>query len=293
MQKKRKWFGIKMILPAFLLMAVFLLYPLFTGISYSVTSYRLDRPGKTKLVFLENFIKILTSDSDFYESFGFTFIYAFGTVILAYLVGFAIALLLNQDVWGRGIFRALILLPWIISSSVTATNWKWLLNDRYGLINNFLLDIGVIDSPILFLAKPMLAKMTVIAIGAWKALPFMTIVILAGLQSVPGELYEAASIDGAGFWKRMKYVTLPEISGITTMCTTLQFIWNFNNFENIYLMTSGGPNSATYTLPIYIYQSAFARNKIAYASAIAVIILILMIIFTICRMRLQKGKRDV
>lgn len=289
-KKKNSRFGIVMIIPALALMTVLLLYPLIQGIFYAFTNYRFNRPGQRDFVFLDNFVKLITSDSKFYESFGFTLMYSIGVVVISYIIGFAIAMLLNQKVPGRGIFRALILLPWVISSSVTATNWKWLLNERYGIVNVILQQLHIIDKPILFLAKPELAKLTVIMIGAWKSLPFMTIVILAGLQSVSTELYEAASIDGAGFWKSLRYVTLPSIRGITTMCTTLQFIWTFNNFENIYLMTEGGPNDSTYTLPIYIYQTAFARSNISYAAAIAVAILILMIIFTVVRFRLQKRK---
>lgn len=289
-KNKNTRFGIAMIIPAFTAMIILLLYPLVQGIYYAFTNYRFNRPGQFDFVFLNNFVKLLTSDSKFYESFGFTLIYSVGVVLISYVIGFAIAMLLNQKIPGRGVFRALILLPWIISSSVTATNWKWLLNERYGIVNVVLQQLHIIEKPILFLAKPELAQLTVIIIGAWKSLPFMTIVILAGLQSVSTELYEASAIDGAGFWKSLRYVTLPSIRSITTMCTTLQFIWTFNNFENIYLMTEGGPNNSTYTLPIYIYQTAFARSNISYAAVIAVAILILMIIFTVVRFRLQKER---
>lgn len=289
-RRNKNIFGVKMVLPALTLMLILLIYPLIRGITYAFTNYRLDRPGQMKFVFLKNFISILSSDHRFYESLGFTLLYSVGVVLIAYVIGFGIALLLNQDVPGRGVFRALILLPWVISSSVTATNWKWLLNDTYGLINIVLQKIGLIDSPLLFLAKPGLARFTVIFIGAWKTLPFMTIVILAGIQSISSDLYESAAIDGAGFWQSVRYIIMPGIKGITVMCTTLQFIWTFNNFENIYLMTAGGPNDATFTLPIYIYQMAFERSRIAYAAAVAVIILVFMVIFSVVRFRLQKDE---
>lgn len=287
-KKNDQRFGIWMIMPAFILMILLLLYPVVQGIAYSFMDYRLNRPDKKGFVFLQNFIKLITTDDKFYNSFGFTLLNAIGVVLISYTIGFAIAMLLNQKVVGRGVFRALILLPWIISSSVTATNWKWILNERYGIVNIILQKTGIIDEPILFLARPENARLVVILLGAWKTLPFMTIVILAGLQSVSMDLYESAAIDGAGFLKSLRYITLPGIRKVTLMCTTLQFIWTFNNFENIYLLTEGGPNDATYILPVYIYQQAFARNNISYASAIAVTILILMIIFTIIRFRLQR-----
>lgn len=287
-RKNRNLFGVKMVLPSLVMMFVMFILAFIVGISYAFTNYRLDRPKKIDFVFLQNFIKILSSDHKFYEILGFTLLYSMGVVLIAYVVGFAIALLLNQDVPGRGLFRALILLPWVISSSVVAANWKWLLNDKYGFINVFLQQIGIIDKPILFLARPGLAQATVIFIGAWKTLPFMTIVILAGLQSISFDLYESAAIDGAGFWASLRYITMPGIRGITTMCTMLQFIWTFNNFENVYLMTAGGPNDATFTLPIYIYQLAFERSRIAYAAAVAVIVLICMAFFSAIRFRLEK-----
>lgn len=284
--------GVAMIMPALILMLLLLIYPLIQGISYSFTSYRFNRPNATAFIGFSNYVDIITSDHKFYSTLGFTFLNALGAVLISYAAGFAIALLLNKKLHGRGLFRAVILLPWVISSSVTATNWQWMLNDRHGIVNVFLEKIGAVEDPVLFLANPTLAKFTVIIVGAWKCLPFMTVVILAGLQSISPDLYEAASIDGAGFWRSLKNITLPGIRGVTTMCTTLQFIWNFNNFENIYLLTSGGPNESTFTLPIYIYFTAFARNKIAYASAMAVLVMVIMMVFALIRFRLQRNAEE-
>jgi len=287
-----KSLGYLMILPALFLMLLIQIYPLFTGISYSFQNYQLNRPKERGFIGFKNFIEILTSDEKFYSVLLFTFLNAFFVVLFSYVAGLVLALLLNRNIFGRGIFRAVVLLPWIISNSVSATNWTWLLNDQMGFINTSLKALGLIDQSILFLADMTLAKMTVIVVGAWKSTPFMMIVLLAGLQGIPKELYESASIDGAGFWKSLRHITLPSIRSVTTMCTTLMFIWTFNNFETIYLLTAGGPNEATFVLPIHIYYTSFYRSKIGYGSAIAVIVLIIMMIAALIRFRLQRAATD-
>lgn len=295
MKKKRfvnkdSGFGSRMILPAFLLICIFMMVPFVQGLAYSFTNYKFNRPGQMDFVFLDNFIKILTSDGKFWGSLWFTIVYAVSVVVISYVAGFGIALLLNMDIPFRGLFRSLILIPWIISSSVAATNWKWLLNERYGLINQVLQALHLVDSPVLFLSDTSIVRSVVIFIGAWKQLPFMTIVILAGLQSVSGSLYEAAEIDGAGFWKKLWYITIPSIRSVSTMAISLMFFWMLNNFENIYLMTYGGPNKTTYTLPIYIYDTAIGRNNISYAAAVAVLILLIMVAYTAVRSFLDKRR---
>lgn len=206
------------------------------------------------------------------------------------MIGLMLALLLNRDIKGRGFYRALVLLPWVVSNTVVAANFRWILNDRYGFINTTLQKLGLIEKPIQFLANMTNAKLTVIALGIWKTVPFMCIVILAALQAVPKDQYEAAAIDGAGYWKKLRYITLPAIRSVTVMATTLQFIWNFNNFEPIWLLTSGGPNEATQTLAVQIYEEAFVKNRIGYAAAIAVVVLIFMMIFTLLRLKMSDGR---
>lgn len=293
MQKKRKSmlgnkrFGIAMLMPAFLMILLLQLYPLAAGISYAFTNKRLDRPNNSvAFIGLKNFIEAFT-DKKFYDTVLFTLVNAVCVVVLAYVIGLALALLLNRKLRGRGLYRSLVLLPWVVSSTVVATNWKWILNDRYGIVNTVLQQWGLIGKPIQFFAVPLIAKLTVISVGTWKTIPFMCIVILAALQSIPFEYYEAASIDGANFRQKLSFITLPEIKSVTVMVTTLQFIWQFNNFENIYLLTGGGPNGATYTLPIYIYNMAFVKNRISYSASIAVIVMIFMLFFAFIRFRLE------
>jgi len=288
-----KWFGIWMMLPGFLMIILLKIYPIVEGISYSFTNRRLDRPvNSIEFTGLQNFISVF-QDKKILGTVGFTLAYAVLIVLLSYTIGLGLAMLLNRDIKGRGIYRTLILLPWVISNTVTAANFRWILNDRYGIVNRSLIQLGIIDKPIQFFANRDMAKVMVISVGIWKTIPFMVIVILAALQSIPLEYYEAAEIDGASFWGRFRYITMPGIKAVTVMATTLQFIWNFNNFESIWLLTSGGPSDATMTLPVKIYEEAFLKNKIGYASAIAVVVMLFMIVFTYVRFRISaKANKD-
>ncbi len=288
-KKKVQWFGIWMMMPGFLVIVILKMYPILEGISYSFTNRRLDRPAdSTKFTAFKNFIDVL-QDHRVLETIGFTLIYAVLIVLVSYISGLALALLLNRKIKFQGLYRSLLLLPWVISNTVTAANFRWILNDQYGIVNRVLLQLGLISKPIQFFANINVAKGMVIGVGIWKTVPFMVIVILAALQSIPLDYYEAADIDGASFLGKFRYIILPGIKSVTVMATTLQFIWNFNNFESIWLLTQGGPADSTNTLPVMIYREAFQKNKIGYAAAIAVLVMMFMMVFTFVRFRLNKG----
>lgn len=281
-------FGFLMVLPALSLMIVLFLVPFSQGVLYSITDYRLDRPDQINFVGISNFVKILTQDRDFYTYIGFTLFYVIAIVMLGSVLGFFIALLLNKTIPARGFFRALVLLPWVISASVMATNWKWILNDNYGIVNKALQALHLIDEPILFFARKTISRITVIGIGTWKLLPFMTVVMLAAMQAIPTDQYEAASIDGVNRLQKLRFITLPGIRNVAMMCMMLQFFWNCNNFENVWLLTNGGPYYATMTVPIYSYISAFSSFNISYGSAVSVVMMVVMIVFSIIQARVER-----
>jgi multiple sugar transport system permease protein len=285
---KRAAVGYRMLIPSSLLILMISIYPLLSGFRLATMRYNILKPWKNEFLGLGNFIKLLTTDTEFYGVLGFSFLYTFSVVAISYCAGLCIAMLLNRDIKFRAVFRALALIPWVVPPVVAATNWLWVLNDQLGLINTTLIKLGVIDEPILFLASLKIVRFTVIFTGAWKALPFMMIVLLAGLQSIPKELYEAAEIDGSGPLSSFRYITLPGIQTVSLICTTLMFIWTFNNFENIYLLTYGGPGQATYVLPILSYYTAFFRSELGYASAIAVTMLFVLLLFALLYLRLQR-----
>ena len=227
---------------------------------------------------MKNIITILTSDAEFRSDLLFTVIYTIGIVVIAYITGLVFSLLLNADMPCRTLFRVLILIPWVISPAVSSMSWSWLLSDQYGFFNNFLKSIGVIDKSILFLADKTLAKIMVIIIGAWRNFPFITVSLLAGLQGISKDYYEAADIDGANKFQRFRYVTFPHLKNVSIITITLVSIWTFNNFDNIYMLTKGGPAQSTEVLSILAYNNAFFRGNISYASAMATVMLVIMLI---------------
>ncbi len=276
-ERERNLFGYKLLLPSTVLFLFISVYPLLNGIWMSFTNRNLMRPEQTKFVFLENYVKLF-SDSEFLGSLAFTLVYTTLVVLISYVIGLALALALNRDIHGRAVYRTIFLLPWIIPSVVAMTNWSWILNDQFGFINTCLEKLHLIDHPILFLADYRWIRPMVVLISVWKAMPFMMITLLAGLQSVPKELYEAACMDGAGSIRMLKSITLPLIWPVSFISVTLNFIWTINNFENIWLLTGGGPNGHTFTLPIYSYYTAFYRQNLSYAAAIATTLIICMLL---------------
>lgn len=284
--------GYKMLIPSSLLILMVSIYPLLNGFYLSMTDYNLMNPGKTGFIGFENIIKVVAADKEFYGVLGYSFIYTFFVVLLSYITGLVIALLLNRDIKFQGLIRALILVPWVIPPVVAATNWLWVLNDQIGIVNITLRNLGLIDSPVLFLVSKNITRITVILTSVWKSFPFMVVVIIAGLKSIPKELYESAHMDGAGFFRSFRHVTLPMIKTVSLISTTLMFIWTFNNFENIYLLTMGGPSNATYVLPILSYYTAFYRCNIGYASAISVVILVMLLLMSVVYIRLFNKKQE-
>jgi multiple sugar transport system permease protein len=196
-------------------------------------------------------------------------------------VALALALLLNRDIWGRGFFRALFLVPWVIPDVATALIWKWLYADQYGVINNLLARAGLVSKPIQWLADPDMAMASVIMVQIWKLMPVMFIVILAALQNVPKELHEAAELDGAGAMQRFRYVTFPVIRPTSVIITLLASIWTFQAFDIVYLLTGGGPADATEILSTLIYQKAFWASDIGYASALGMVMLVCLMILSV------------
>lgn len=278
MNKQIRRCALWMLLPALLMILFVSLYPLLDSIQMSFTNKNILKPGNVKFVGLSNFQKIL-SDPEFYGTIRVSLIYAFCCAFASYLIGLGIATLLNKDIKCRGLFRAVLLIPWAIPTVVAASNWSYLLNDQYGLINTWLMQWKIIDSPILFLADTNLALFTVILVGTWKSYPFMSLSLLAGMQNIDRSIYESAQIDGASGRQSFWYITLPGLKQVSLVVTTLMFIWGFNNFDIIFLLTSGGPLNATRSLSIYTYNLAFYRGRMGYSAAISLITFALMIGF--------------
>lgn len=277
--------GYSMLIPASLIIAIVSIYPLLYGIYLSFRNQHFLKPMRNDFVGFSNYLKLL-ADKDFINAIGFTLYYTIGIVLFSYCLGMVIALLLNKKIVIRGALRALVLIPWIIPSTVAATNWRWILDSQVGFINTILLNLGIIDKSIAFIADPKYVKNVVVIFGIWKAFPFMTLTLLSGLQGISNDLFEAAMIDGASAWQVFRRITLPLLKPVSFVVITLMCIWTFNNFEGIWLFTEGGPGKYTTTISIFTYKTAFFSSEISYATASGTAMMFFMVVFGVIYMRL-------
>jgi multiple sugar transport system permease protein len=271
-----------LLVPSIALIVVIILYPLATGLYYSLNEGSLLRLDG--FVGLSNYRDLLTKP-DFRHALVFSAIFAVFSVIGSYIVGLGLALLLNQELPGRGFFRVALLLPWVIPSIVSIASWRWLIADQNGLVNQALGLFGV--GPIFFLSTGDWAMFSVILIKIWRSFPFMMVSCLAALQSIDRDMYEAAKIDGAGRWQSFRDITMPQIAGISVVMWILMTIWSVNDFETPWLLTQGGPSNATENLIVLAYKYTFTRNDVGVGSAIAVVSMIILMTLAVLLLRKQ------
>jgi multiple sugar transport system permease protein len=278
-----------LIAPALILIVVLDLVPLVQGFVVSFQRQELMKPDAFGWIGFGNFYEALFEEQVFWSSLLRTVLWMVGAVGSAYVVGFCLALLLNRpDIKARGILRALFLIPWVVPDVVTSLIWKWMYNDQFGLINFGLKQLGLVQEPVLFLADPNLAMISVIAVQVWKLYPLMTVMLLAALQQIPGDLYESARIDGSSALQRIWYITLPMIKPTSIVMTLLMSIWTFNHFDIVYLLTGGGPASATMVLSTLVYNKAFFALNLGYATSIGVLMLLTLSILGVPYLRLYR-----
>ncbi len=264
-----------LILPALIGVALVILFPIFYNAWLSFHLRRLIIP-QTPFVGLLNYRRVLL-DPEFWNAIWVTAGWAIGSIGLNFIIGLGMALLLNLTFPGRAIFRIIFLIPWATPQVVAAMNWKWLLNDQFGLINALLVQWGVLTQSIAWLADLNLALPIVILINVWKNYGFEMMAFLAALQSIPGVLYEAASIDGASAVQRFRYVTLPLLRPIILVLVILRSIWSINSFDMVYVLTTGGPANATQLTSLYVFKTAFERGMFS-ASATASMLIFLVVL---------------
>jgi ABC-type sugar transport system permease subunit len=257
--------------PSIALIAFVNIYPMFSGLIYSFKDGNLVQTGD--FIGFGNYAKLLEME-DFWNALSFSTVFAFFGVIGSYLLGLILAIMLNKNVPGRGFFRVALLVPWIVPSVVSIVGWRWLIGDQSGLVNTFLGYFGI--EPILFLATEKWAVVSVIVVKVWRSFPFMMISMLAGLQTISQDLYESASIDGAGRWKSFWHITMPQLKMISIVCWILMTIWCFNDYDTIWLLTQGGPANATENLIVIAFKYTFIKNSVGIGSAIAIVSLILL-----------------
>jgi len=265
---------------ALLLLTVFMFYPLVKSIFISFQHYLLYEPFNIKYVGLEN-LKNVIEDAVFWKVLKNSLVWVFFSILFQFILGFALALALKEYFKGRNIYQAIVFSPWAISGFLIAVIWKWMYNGQYGVINDILLKLGVINEKISFLASESLALPSVIVSNIWFGIPFFAIMLLAGLKGIPDIYYEATSLDGAGVIKKFFYITLPVLKPVIVVSLLLRAIWIFNFPDLIYIMTNGGPANASQTLATYIFYKAYKGLDFGYAGALSVyMIFILSTMFT-------------
>jgi multiple sugar transport system permease protein len=257
--------GYGLISPAVFLMLVLLAYPFALAVSISLSDRVLGEPGK--FIWLGNFIKLL-GDSLFRQTVLNSFIYTVSTVFLKLVLGIILALLLNQDMPCRNLIRGILLLPWIVPTSLSVLTWLWMFDSLFSVVNYILLGLGLISKKIPWLGDPFWAMVSVITVNTWRGLPFFAISILAGLMAIPRFLYEAADVDGAQGWLKFWYVTLPLLQPVIAVVLLFTTIWTFSDFQIVYILTHGGPINATQIFATMAYDVALVAGRIGEGSAI-------------------------
>ncbi len=280
-----------LILPSVILISLLNLVPMVEGFVVSLQNQNMARPNPGAYVGAKHYLRALFDEDVVWQSLSKTAVWTLGSVAGAYVLALCLALLVNLDIQGRKIFRALFLVPWVIPEVSTALLWKWLYGDEFGVINFMLLKFGLVSRPVLWLADPNMAMTSVIVVQIWKLYPFMFIVLLAALQNVPKELHEAAVIDGASARQRLWHITLPFIRSTSVIITLLGSIWTFQNFDIIYLLTGGGPANATKILPTLMYEKAFWGSEMGYAAAIGMLMLVVLLLISMAYLFAYKSRR--
>jgi multiple sugar transport system permease protein len=283
---RHEWTAYAFITPAFVVFSVFTAFALFFLLYMTFHEWSIIQPQKP-FVGLDNY-RDLVHDERFRRSVINTFYYTGAQVPLTMAVGLGIALLLNLPLRGRGVMRTMFFLPNITPLVVVAIVWKWLYNGDFGLFNFYLLKLHLIDQPLLFLADKNLAMPSVVLMQVWNGVGFAMVVYLAGLQAIPEELYEAAKVDGAGPFQRLRRITLPMLRPSTIFLLVIEIIFAFQIFTQIFVMTSGGPVDRTTTVVYYVYESAFKFFEMGYASTIAFALFLMLFVFTLAQIRIQR-----
>ena len=275
-QQARRY-ALVMLLPALIFLACLIAYPLGKVLHDAFSHVHLINKSMTGFAGLDNFKKVV-SDEHFAQAIRNTIFWTVFSVAGEYIMGMLTAVLLNQKFKGRAIFRTLVFIPWLVPIIVAGMTWDWMLNTEFGIVNYALKTLGIIDQSIDFLGDSRYAMISIICINIWRTFPYYTISFLSAMQSIPSDLHEAAAIDGAGIIQRFFHITLPQLKSVSLVIVFMHIIWTAINFDFIWILTEGGPNYATQTLPIMIYRYSMKKFDVGAASALSTMMFTVMII---------------
>ena len=274
------------VMPVLILLLIMYGYPLIKSIIMSLQDYKLTSSGSAPFNDFANFKKMF-SDTDFLLLLKNSLIYVIISVVAQFVLGLILALCLKTKFRGRGIYQSIVFLPWAFSSFVVGLMVRWAFNGEYGVVNDILMKMGIIKENVAWLGTPGLSLAVVIIAMIWMGIPFFGIMILAALQSVPDDIYEAADIDGCGMFRKFFSLTLPYIKPTIIMTVLLRTIWIFNSFDLIVIITGGGPVNYSQTLPSYMYSKAFASYDFGLASAFGVLLIVILGIYAVLFLKLS------
>jgi multiple sugar transport system permease protein len=264
------------VLPGVLLLVLVLGFPAISSLSYSIKPEKAGAASYT----LSNYTNLL-KDPFFAKTFWNTAIFVFLSVASHMILGLAIAMVLNQALPAKSLFRLIALLPWVVPDVVVGIIWKWMYDPIYGALNDALLKIGLISTPVEWLSNPKLALFSVILVNLWRGFPFVMLILLAGLQAIPRHLYEAGAIDGASKWQLFIHITIPGLRKMIVVALALDIVWEVRRFGLIQAMTKGGPGVLTEVLSTYTYKQYFQFFRFEYASAIAVVMTVVLLLVSL------------
>jgi multiple sugar transport system permease protein len=291
----RDLLGWLFMVPAAALLLVFLAYPLVLGIWLGLTDATLGEPGS--FVGFDNFLDLFGDDVYWLSVFN-TILYTVVASVAKFLLGLWLAMLLNEHVPFKAYIRAIVLLPWIVPTVLSAIAFWWIYDSQFSIISYALKGMGLIKSNIDFLGNPTNARISVIAANIWRGIPFVAISLLAGLQTIPGSLYEAATLDGASGWQRFRFITLPMLTPIIAVVMTFSVLFTFTDFQLIYVLTRGGPINATHLMATLAFQRAIPGGQLGQGAALAtsmIPFLVAAVMFSyygLQRRKWQQGGRD-
>jgi len=290
-KRREQLVGFLTIAPALFLILALTLYP----VAYSIWLSLLEKHSffpQERFVGLENYF-YLWKDEEFWSSLWLGGVYSIWTIFVQVILGVAAALILNETFMGRGLVRAIVLFPYMVPTIVAVILWKWLLNDTYGVVNYWMFALGIVRDPISWLGADHIMLSTII-MSIWQFFPFVLLSILARLQTIPPELYEAAKVDGASSLRRFVHITLPQIRGILFVVILLRSIWMFTKFDTVWLMGEGaGAGRFIRTLPVYAYMRTLTYYQAGLGAALAVIMFAILVVCTVVYFGMFREEADI
>jgi multiple sugar transport system permease protein len=263
--------------PGVLLLLAVVCYPILRTIFLSFTHESLATGFQPEFARFDNFARLM-GDSRFLSSIGTTIVFSLLSVSAEFLIGLLLALAANSMQTGRNALRVVLLVPWTLPTAVIAVLWTWILNDQFGALNALLTRAGILDSPVAWLAHPNTAMTAMIVADVWKTTPFVFLILVAGLQNIPNDLYEAIEVDGGGTWAKFRYVTWPHLLPFVFVALIFRIVQAFAVFDLVWVMTGGGPGGSTETISVYTYQTYMRYLDFGYGASLAVATVVILAI---------------